>query len=59
MTQTRPTRRERRDQAEDEKHPSTGRVELEDIDSVLDGIDEILEENELEVTRSYLQRGGQ
>jgi ubiquitin-like protein Pup len=35
------------------------RMEVEDIDSILDGVDAILEENESAVLRSYRQRGGQ
>lgn len=32
---------------------------VEDIDELLDDIDAVLEENALEVVRSYRQRGGQ
>jgi hypothetical protein len=59
MSQTRPSRKERRAKAEAEKHPSTERIEVEDIDEILAGVDAILEENELEVTRTFRQRGGE
>jgi ubiquitin-like protein Pup len=39
-------------------HP-TGREASDDTDAVLDDIDSVLEENALEVTRAYVQRGGQ
>lgn len=32
---------------------------VEDIDELLDDIDAVLEENALEVVRTYTQRGGQ
>jgi ubiquitin-like protein Pup len=35
------------------------RMDVEDIDSILDGVDAILEENECAVLRSYRQKPGQ
>ena len=35
------------------------REETEDLDSILDEIDEVLEENSEEFVRSYVQKGGQ
>jgi ubiquitin-like protein Pup len=32
---------------------------IEDLDDFLDEVDDLLEENALEVTRAYVQRGGQ
>jgi ubiquitin-like protein Pup len=57
VTQAQPTRKQRRAQAEEEKHPSTG-VEVEDIDAVLDDIDRLLAEEDEFLTR-FRQRGGQ
>jgi len=39
-------------------HP-TGRATVEESDDLLDEIDSVLEENALEVTRTYVQRGGE
>jgi hypothetical protein len=59
MTQKQPTRA-RRKQAAEESHPSTGKLaDVETIDEILAGVDAILEENELEVTRTFRQRGGE
>jgi hypothetical protein len=57
VTQAQPTRKQRRAQAEEEKHPSTG-VEVEDIDVLLDDIDRLLAEEDEFLTR-FRQRGGQ
>jgi ubiquitin-like protein Pup len=56
VTQARPTRKQRRAQAEEEKHPSTG-VDVEILDALLDDIDEILETNE--VVRLFVQKPGE
>jgi ubiquitin-like protein Pup len=53
------TRKARHKQAEPEKPTATSRVEVEDIDSLLADIDEILETNELEVVRRFRQKGGE
>lgn len=39
--------------------PATRDTAIEDLDDFLDDIDACLEENELEVVRAFVQRGGQ
>jgi hypothetical protein len=57
VTQAQPTRKQRRAQAEEEKHPSTGRVKVEDVDALLDEIDQILEDQA--VLTNFRQRPGE
>jgi ubiquitin-like protein Pup len=57
VTQGWPTRKRRRIQTEEP--PPSQRVTVETMDEILDGIDEILEENECAVLRSYRQKGGE
>jgi ubiquitin-like protein Pup len=61
MSQHRPSKKERRARAEEEKHPAgTGKLaEVETIDEILASVDEILEENESAVLRNYRQKGGE
>jgi hypothetical protein len=59
MTQKQPIR-EQRKQAAEESHPSTEKLaDVETIDEILAGVDEILEENDSAVLRSYIQQGGE
>jgi ubiquitin-like protein Pup len=44
---------------EEEPPQPTERVAVEDIDEILASVDAVLEENELEVTRTYIQKGGE
>lgn len=55
----------RSDETEETQDDSTAEVRerheklSEDVDSILDEIDEVLEENAEEFVRSYVQKGGQ
>lgn len=61
MTAQPASRKERRRaRAEAEHHPSTGPpADVEAIDEIFAGVDEILEENEVAVLTSYRQRPGE